>query len=514
MRLPSPLRWRPRPLALLIAAGALLLAPSPAAQAPAGQAPTVRARNVVVILSDDHAAGVYGAYGNSVVRTPNLDAFAAQGVRFTHAYANSPMCTPSRQSLLTGRMPHSVGVTLLHTALADSVTTLADVMGGRGYRTAAVGKMHFNSGLTHGFDVRVDGGAYRQRLGERPAREVPAGIAVRPPWRPFTDPAAVWLNADGLPEARYAADDEATFLTDRAVEFIEESGDQPFLLWLGYHQPHSPFSFPVEYAGLYDPADMPLPEVGPEDARWVPAAFRDLTADESRGIVRAYYQSVEYLDHEVGRVLGAIDRLGLDESTLVVYLGDHGYLLGDHGRFEKHMMWEPAVRIPLVVRAPGLAPSVSGAMVEGVDLVPTILDVLGQPPMALVQGRSLGPLLRGETDRHRASVFSEYLQDHKAMVRTDRWKYVFTTGAHDLALGYETGFGPPGITHRLYDMAEDPGEQHDLASDPHHSGVLALMQQEMLARFVETHPLARRLPPQLSLEQALVWFTVPPERRS
>ena len=510
MRPPSPPRWslHPAPLLAVLAAGLLLTG-----QAAAQGGAAVQARNVVVILSDDHAAGVYGAYGNEVVRTPNLDAFAAEGVRFTRAYANSPMCTPSRGSLLTGRMPHAVGVTLLHTPLADSVTTLADHLGARGYRTAAIGKMHFNSGLTHGFDVRVDRGEYGRHLEDHPAREVPAGVAVRPPWRPFADPAAVWLNADGLPEARYAEDDEATFLTDRAVAFLEESRDEPFLLWLGYHQPHSPFSFPVEYAGRYDPADMPLPEVGPEDARWVPAAFRDLTPDDSRGIIRAYYQSVEYLDHEVGRVLAAIDRLGLDENTLVVYLGDHGYLLGDHGRFEKHMMWEPAVQIPLVVRAPGLAPRVEGAMVEGIDLVPTVLDALGEAPMPLAQGRSLGPLLRGEVRGHRASVFSEYLQDHKAMVRTDRYKYVFTTGAHDLALGYETGFGPPGLTHRLYDLESDPGEQHDLAGEPAYSGVLALMQQDMLARFMETHPHADDLPAPLSLEGALVWFTVPPERR-
>ena len=384
-------------------------------------------QNVVVILSDDHAAGTVGVYGNDVIRTPRIDAFAAQGVQFARAYANSPMCTPSRASLLTGKMPHAAGVTLLHTPLADSTTTLADHLGPLGYRTAAIGKMHFNSGLTHGFDVRVDRGDYGRHLDANPARPVPASIAVRPPWRPFADPAAVWLNADGLPEARYAADDEATFLTNRAVEFLEDSKDGPFLLWLGYHQPHSPFSFPVEYAGRYDPADVPLPAVGPEDARWVPAAFRDLTADESRGVVRAYYQSVEYLDHEVGRVLDAIDRLGLDGNTLVVYLSDHGYLLGDHGRFEKHMMWEPAVRIPMVVRAPGLAPRVEGSLVSGVDLVPTILEALGQPMMAGLHGRSLHPLLYGRPYRAQRSVFVEYLQDHKAMVRTDRWKYVFTT---------------------------------------------------------------------------------------
>jgi arylsulfatase A-like enzyme len=170
------------------------------------------------------------------------------------------------------------------------------------------------------------------------------------------------------------------------------------------------------------------------------------------------------------------------------------------------------VRAPLVMKAPGLAPGTSDALVEFVDLVPTILDVLNVPPLPGVQGRSLEPLLNGTTTEHRTSVFSEFLADNKAMIRTERWKYIFTTGQHDLAQGYATGFGPSGIDHRLYDLSADPREMNDLADDPQYSGVVAALQLKMLERFLATDPRADALPEQLSLEQALVWFCEPPER--
>lgn len=462
-------------------------------------------------MADDHAAYATGAYGSKVARTPNLDQLAVEGVRFDRAYANSPMCTPSRQSLLTGRYPHATGVTLLRTALSDTTTTIAEHLRGQGYATAAIGKMHFNSDQNHGFASRIDRGDYQEHLERDPPRSPPADMETRPEWRPFRDPARIWLNADVRPSSRYEEDSEGTFYARRAIDFIENNEESPFCLWVSFREPHSPFNFPIEYAGRYDPADMPLPQVGPEDARWVPEEFQDLSEEEKRGIVASYYTSVEYMDQNVGRVLDALEKRGLDENTLVVYAGDHGYLLGHHGRFEKHMMWEEAVRSPLLIRSPGLEPMTTNALTGFVDLVPTILDVLGAPEMPHVQGKSLKRLLAGRTQTHRGAVFSEYLADNKAMVRTDRWKYVFTTGASDLTMGYATGQGPSGIDHRLYDLEKDPGETNDLADDPQYSGVLTSLQIRMLERFLETHPAAEELPPQLSLVESLAWFCMPPD---
>lgn len=514
------------PVRLLVLLGLSLLA---AACAPLGDTPAPpQARNVLFIMGDDHAAYALGAYGSPIAQTPHLDRLAAEGFRFDRSYANAPVCTPSRQSILTSRLPHAAGVNLLFTPLSVEQVTIADHLLERGYRTGAIGKMHFNSSEGalrnwgypdsvialaddhHGFTTRIDRGDYRAHLAAQPPTPPPDTLATRPPWRPFRDPARTWLNAEARPSAHFDEDSEGTYFARQAIDFLQTHQDDPFVLWLSFYEPHSPFNFPIEYAGRFDPDTMPVPAVGTEDGRWIPAIFRDLTESEKQGIIAAYYTSVAYLDKNVGLVLEELDRLGLADSTLVVYVGDHGYLLGHHGRFEKHMMWEEAVRAPLLMRGPGITPGEhSTALVEFIDLVPTILDVLGEPPMPTAQGRSLCPVLDDPATPHRPYVFSEFLTDNKAMVRTDRWKYIFATGARDLGQGYATGFPPPGITHRLYDLQHDPAETHDLAADPAYRDTLRTLQGYMLDRFQSTHPDADQLPAGLSIDEQLAWFCEP-----
>ena len=488
------------------------------------EAPKREIRNVLFISSDDHAAYVMGAYGNSIIQTPNLDRLAASGARFDSAYANCPFCTPSRQSIITGKLPHATGVTLVRTALSEDEVTIAEHLKGFGFKTAAVGKMHFNSGLTHGFDYRIDGKDHDAYLAEHPARKPPPEIPYKPVWRPFRVPAREWLNAGVLPGTAYPRpgdfenqglyDDDftSTFFTRRAIDFLEQNRDGRMCVWLSYYEPHSPYNFPIEFTKNNDPSQMPLPETSPEDARWVPAIFRDIADEDKRGIVASYYNSVEYLDKNVGLALGALEKLGLDDSTLVIYVADHGYLLGHHGRFEKHMMWEEIVRVPLVIRDPRLqGGKVISAMVELVDLVPTILDILDVAPIEGQQGKSLVPLLEGASDHHRDYVFSEYFHDNKAMVRTAEWKYIFTSGKKDLQLGYETGKGPSGRDQRLYHMIDDPSEFKDVAGDPRHHDVIQDLRAKMLDVFMTTDPRAPDLPKGLSVEEKLEWFLEPPE---
>lgn len=481
---------------------------------PAGAAAQAKIRNALFILGDDHAEYALGAYGNSIVRTPNLDGLAGRGTRFNHAYANSPVCTPSRQSMITGKLPHATGVTLLRTPLSEKQLTIAEHLKQFGYSTGAVGKMHFiNEQLKHGFDYRVDLSDYRKYLGAHPARKPAEGVKVKPPWKPFRDPARIWLNADGLPADTYDEDSDGTFLAKKAVEFMRANRDRRFCLWLSFYQPHSPFDFPIDYKGRVDPGKIPLPKIGPEDARWIPEIFKDLPEDDKRGITAAYYTAAEYLDKNVGLALAELKRLGLDDSTLVIYVGDNGYLLGHHGRFEKHTMWEPAVRVPLLISNParfGRA-RVVDAQVELIDLVPTILDALEVPPMPGAQGKSLVPLLEGRTRRHRDFAFSEYLEDNVAMLRTPRWKYIFGSGRHDLALGYATGRGAPGRYQLLYDQLKDAGETRNLAGDPRHARLVGDLRRKMLDVFLKTDPRAPRLPGGLSVEQKLEWFLEPPE---
>jgi len=473
-----------------------------------------KVQNVLFIMGDDHAAYALGAYGNKIVRTPNLDRLAARGVRFNNAYVSSPLCTPSRQSLITGKLPHAAGVTLLRTPLSEEQTTIAEHLQQFGFSTGAVGKMHFvNEQLRHGFDYRVDISDYRKHLTEHLPQKPAEGLRVKPPWRPFRDPARIWLNADGLPMSTSDEESEGTYLAKKAIEFLRSNRDNRFCLWLSFYQPHSPFDFPIEYAGRVDPRRITLPKTGAEDARWVPEIFKELSDEDKRGITAAYYTAAEFLDKNVGLVLTELSRLGLDGSTLVIYVGDNGYLLGHHGRFEKHMMWEEAVRVPLLISISGRFKQghATSALVELIDIVPTILETLEVAPMKEAQGKSLLPLLEGKTNRHREQVFSEYLEDNVAMVRTRRWKYIFGAGKHDLALGYATGRGAPGRYQLLYDQSGDPDEKRNLANDSRYTMLLHDMRLKMLDVFLQTDPRAPRLPARLSVEEKLEWFLEPPE---
>jgi arylsulfatase A-like enzyme len=183
---------------------------------------------------------------------------------------------------------------------------------------------------------------------QTPARIVPEGVASKPAWRPFVDPARIWLNADKLPYPRYDEDMKGSFIARRAGQYLEERrrDGRPFALWVSFMEPHSPYDFPVEDRSRYDPASFTPPRLGPEDLAQVPAVFNDLTEAEKRGIIAAYYTSVRFLDRNIGAVLKKLDDLGFDRNTFLVYTADHGYCLGQHGRFEKHIGYDPALRVP------------------------------------------------------------------------------------------------------------------------------------------------------------------------
>jgi choline-sulfatase len=438
--------------------------------------------NVLLLIGDDHAAYALGAYGNRQVRTPNLDRFAAQGMRFSRAYCTCPMCTPSRQSFLTGRYPRSLGVTQLRTALPDTEDTLAKMLKRAGYLTAAIGKMHFNSNLTHGFDLRLDNPDHAKWLAQRGKAGIPQGIEVLPPWRPFKDHARVWLNSKALPVGLVDDDMPGTWFARQAIEYLKQHKTEPFFLVVSFTEPHSPFHFPVEFRGRQQPDKFTVPKAGPEDGDFIPAIFRDLTEREKQGIAVAYYTSVEFLDRNLGRVLEALENLGLAENTLVIYLGDHGYCLGHHGRFEKHSLWEEAIRSPLLCRWPGQAPArqSTDALASLFDIVPTILEAAGQPIPKSVQAKSLVPLLTGKSATHRSEVFVEYSENEEAMVRTDRWAFMYCSGKRQRDDGYATGKPLPGRTIKLFDMRADPEQMTNLAARPEHAGVVRELTKQLV----------------------------------
>ena len=427
--------------------------------------------NVLWICGDDLAAYTLGAYGDRLAHTPNIDRLAAEGIRFDRAYCNSPVCTASRQSFLTGRYPRSVGVTQLKTALPEGETTLAEMLAAAGYRTAAIGKMHFNSPLKHGFELRLDMPDYQRAPKARDARPIAEDFAVQPPWRPFKDPASVWLNSDCRPVGLSDADMSGTWFARQAAQYLRQADEGPFFLMVSFYEPHSPFLFPIEFRGRRKAGLFTVPPVEPQDEWQVPAIFRDLTVAQKQGITAAYYTSVEFVDKNIGLVLDALTAAGHDRDTLVVLTGDHGYMLGQHGRFEKHCSYEPAVRAPLIVRLPGgeRGGRRSDALIEFIDIVPTVLDRCDVATPEAVQGRSLAAILDGDATSHRDHVVVEYSENEEAMIRDERYKLVYITGRRQREDGYATA---KPLDHRmieLFDEQTDPDELHNLADDPAHA---------------------------------------------
>lgn len=427
--------------------------------------------NVLWICADDLAAYACGTFGGQHAKTPNIDRLAARGRRFDRAFCNSPVCTASRQSFLTGRYPRTIGVTQLATPLPENETTLAELLKTAGYDTAAIGKMHFNSTLAHGFDRRLDVPDHQAWLKQHGTAPLPDGIETQLAWRPFRDAASVWLNSQVLPYGAVEADIPGTWFAEQAAQFLggrAAGAARPFFLMVSFYEPHSPFHFPVEYRGRHRADEFPVPPIGADDDPQIPAIFRDLTDRQKQGIAAAYHTSVEFLDANVGRVLDALDRSGQADHTLVVFIGDHGYLLGHHGRFEKHCCFDEAIRAPLVVSCPGrIAPgSVCGELVEFIDIAPTVLEFCGVPVPAMVQGRSLKPLLLGAATTHRDAVFIEYSENEEAAIRTKKWKFIYGTGRRERQDGYTTGRPLPGRTVRLYDLEADPQELTNLADQP------------------------------------------------
>ncbi len=455
-------------------------------------APVSRKANFVFILADDHAGYVMGCDGNRKAETPNLDRLASEGTRFAANYCNSPVCTPSRQSFLTGQLPHAAGVTVLKTPLADDKPTIAKQLKRLGYQTAVFGKMHFNRpgqpGL-HGFDIAMTEGEITRAWQKTDGNSVDASIRTKPlPWRPFQTPAAEWLNANNLPYPRNDDGMRSSFLVRQVDEYLQQNKDQTFGLWVSFQEPHSPFDFPVDYRS-FQPDDFQAPRTGPEDDWQIPLIFRKLSAEQKQGIIAAYYNSARFLDHNVGRVLRLLEKYNLAENTLVVYMADHGYSLGQHGRFEKHCGYDPALRVPLIFRWPGKVRSgvVVRSFTESVDVPHTILDLLNAPELPVRHGESLRSYLAGRRpERVRDHIFSEYLENEEAYIRTATHKYIYCTGRRKRSDGYETANPTPGPYEQLFELNSDPAEFHNVAhANPQ---VVARLRRLMLKRFEETHP--------------------------
>jgi uncharacterized sulfatase len=443
--------------------------------------------NVLLIVSDDLAATL-GCYGFPAAKTPNLDALAKRGVRFERAYCQFPHCNPSRSSFLTGLRPGTTRVTDNEDNLyrnLPGVMTLPRYFREHGYATARCGKI-FHLGVPRGDESMDDpeawdyGEPFKSELPYPPKREsavkVQAGKKQGLAWQEIPCP------DDDLIDGGHAR---------LAIEWLERrDASKPFLLAVGFHRPHLPLVAPGKYFDLYPLDEIKLPVEPADDEADIPAPARNgavpgyaltATPEQRRAAIRGYLATVSYMDAQAGRVLDAIERLGLAENTIIVFTSDHGWHLGEHGLWHKRSLFEECARVPLIVSVPGMKTrgQTSAGLVELLDLFPTLCDLTGVAPLPPLQGRSLRPLLDDPRAAIHDAAFTQARRGPAAefwgrSVRTARWRCT------------EWDEGRNGV--ELYDHDTDPHEYTNLANDPRHAATLTELRALLAARLPQSAP--------------------------
>ena len=429
------------------------------------------APNLLFIAIDDLACRL-GCYGDAVAKTPHVDRLAASGVRFDRAYNQIPLCNPSRASVLSGLRPDQIRVYDLDRHFRDelpNVVTLPQYFKRAGWFTARVGKIYrYNVPDGIGTDGLDDPPSWATTVNPkgRDTREEHLIFNAEPHRR--ISAALSWLAADG-------EDEEQTdgLIASAAIELMREHRDAPFFLGVGFFRPHTPYVAPKKYFDLYPLEAMRLPFAPEGDRDDIPvAAFAHncpvphygLDELTRRKAMQAYYASVSFVDAQVGRLLEALDELGLAERTIVVLWSDHGYHLGEHdGIWQKRTLFEQSARAPLIIRAPGASGNGRECrrIVEFVDIYPTLVDMAGLAIPPDLAGRSLRPLLEDPLAEWDGAAVTQILRPADSRrsepvmgrsIRTQRWRYT------DWAAG--------AAGEELYDHHSDPLEFRNLAVDP------------------------------------------------
>jgi iduronate 2-sulfatase len=490
--------------------------------------------NVLFIVADDLGTQL-GAYGHREVLTPNIDRLASKGIVFNRAYCQQAICNPSRASLLTGLRPDTTGVYDLQAHFRDRVpdaVTLPQQFKLHGYHSEGIGKI-FHAAFGTTASTADHSGAHR--LDDAPSWSVPA-------WRPspryyYTDAGIAearrvfaqtrkksgaevddyknWLvrglgtEAPDLPD-NVLADGEIADRAIRALYDLKErqtfgvGNNQPFFLAVGFLKPHMPFIAPKKYWDLYDPAKLTVATNNHPPKNAPPIALQvfwnemraqsdipdtgAISPEMGRRLVHGYYACVSFIDAQVGRILDELDRLGLAENTIVVLWGDHGYHLGEHSLWAKLTNFEGATHSPLIVRAPGMkaAGKKTDALVEFVDVFPSLCDLAGLPTPARVEGTSFAPLLSDPSQPWKTAAFSQYWRKgfpnyrvvplaipnppgYDQYPKEDVMGYTMRTDRYRLTLWHPVGAPDRVIATELYDYVADPAENENFAARPEYA---------------------------------------------
>jgi arylsulfatase A-like enzyme len=488
--------------------------------------------NVLFLIADD-LNNMLGCYGDPHVRTPNLDKLAARGVRFDKAYCAYPLCGPSRNSMLTGLHPNSSGIhgnSQIFRQTIPSHISLPQAFRHEGYLAVRIGKLfHYGVPGSIGTDGHDDPASWEiefnpagvDRLVEEPKMFslAPGNLGSALSW--YASPSKDALHTDAI-----LASDAAWVLERSAAR-----KDRPFFLAVGFFRPHTPFVAPKEpYFGYYSEAKMPVVKGVMEDQTDIPAPAlgsrkkeeENLTDDLRRQALQAYYASISFMDAQVGRVVDALDRLGLSENTIIVFTSDHGYHMGEHGLWKKQSLFEESARVPLLIVAPGVSQrgGVAASPVSHVDLYPTLTALTGVKAPGNLQGQNLVPMLKdpavkgrgwaltqvvrggggggggggkrkaaaaaeGGAGRRKAAAPAEAGESGARFsgysLRTPRWRY--TEWGEDARMGRE-----------LYDHESDPRELTNLAKVAAHAKTVKELSQQLAEAVKASFPAAGKTP--------------------
>jgi choline-sulfatase len=424
--------------------------------------------NILMIMADQLAAPALGAYGHPVVRSPHLDGLAARGTLFENCYCNSPLCVPSRQSMVSGRLASAIGSYDNATELPAQAPTFLHHLRRGGYRTILAGKMHFvGPDQLHGFEERLNSDIY------------PATFEWTPDWRrgvhgnPGTSARKLLRSGPAAWSEQLAYDEDSQRRTLQRLEGLAcEKDGRPFFMCVSYTHPHDPYIITPKYWDLYDGVEIDMPGAPAKSVekmhplqQWL-HVHHELdkcppTTERILASRRAYYGMISYVDDKVGELLAVLDRLGLRDDTLVLFTSDHGDMMGEHGMWFKRTFHEWSARVPLIVSRPGSqAGRRVSQVVSLVDLFSTLLDLAGLPPAEhALDGHSFAAGVDGPLTNWKDSAVIEYFGEGliapMRCIRQGRYKYVHVHGCPPL----------------LFDLQADPLEQDNLAGRPEYTRI-------------------------------------------
>jgi len=436
--------------------------------------------NILMIMVDQLAVSSLPIYGHPFVKTPNLTKLASKGVVFDSAYCNFPICSPSRASMLSGRLPHSISAFDNASEFSASIPTLAHYLNNVGYKTILCGKMHFiGPDQLHGYQQRLTTDIYPADFSWTPDWSKgpsfrPTGVSMRPVLE--AGPCIRSLQID--------YDDEVAYKGSQCLyDLARFKNDSPFFLTVSFTHPHPPFVSSQRHWDLYENQVMDAPLVSPipfdeldQHSQWLYIAHaQDLYSVSEEQVLRArraYYGMVSYVDEKIGAILDTLAETNLDKNTMVVFCGDHGEMLGERGMWFKQTFYEQSVRVPMVISMPGkFSPNRISAHVSLVDLLPTLMDFAcdGNPPAPVgpLDGKSLVSLMHNEKSDAENFIISEYSSEGvcaaSRMIRKGSWKYIYTYGL------------PP----MLFDLESDPAELKNLAGEVAFSQIQLLLHDQL-----------------------------------